>query len=220
MLRFGQLWRVLLDGAMVVLPIGAIVLLVQAILRKAQDAAALVAGRIEHPLLTAAVLLVLLCILFGLLVRSAPGRAVRRVLERKVFELIPGYRLAKALTGNGLLAEDGSRGIRPAFVAIEDGQCPALVMEEFADGRLVVFVPSTPAPMSGALYVFTPDKVTYLNVPLLAFMKVVSSWGLGMREVIEAQMETNARHLGTDYPMPNSLRQSPPVPTASPGAHP
>jgi uncharacterized membrane protein len=207
MFRFGQLWRVLLDGAMVVLPIGAILILVQTILRKAQDAAGHVVGRTEHPLLTAVLLLVLLCLVFGLLVHSAPGRTVRRLLERKVFELIPGYRLAKALTGNGLLAEQGSRGIRPAFAAIEEGQCPALVMEEFADGRLVVFVPSTPAPMSGALYVFTPDKVTYLDVPLLQFMKVISSWGLGLRDIIEAQTETDA------------CDQLPPIPTASPGTH-
>ena len=195
MFRFGTLRRVFLDGAMVVLPIGAIVLLVLAILRKVQDAAERVAGQAEHPVLIAGVGLVLLCLVFGLLVRSSSGRAVRRVLERKVFEQIPGYRLAKALTGDGLLAEHGSHGPRPALAAIEDGQCPALVMEELVDGRLVVFVPGTPAPMSGALYVFAPDKVTYLDVPLLSFMKVVSSWGLGLREIIEAQKGMDARPL-------------------------
>src|ERR1700733_5445029 len=195
MFRFGTLRRVFLDGAMVVLPIGAIVLLVLAILRKVQDAAERVAGQAEHPVLIAVVVLVLLCLVFGLLVRSGPGRATRRLLERKVFEQIPGYRLAKALTGDGLLGEHGSRGPRPALAAIEEGQCPALVMEELADGRLVVFVPGTPAPMSGALYVFAPDKVTYLDVPLLSFMKVVSSWGLGLREIIEAQKGMDARPL-------------------------
>ena len=77
---------------------------------------------------------------------------------------------------------------------------PALVMDELADGRLVVFVPASPAPMSGAVYVFAPDKVTYLNVPLLPFLKVISSWGLGLREIIEAQASRGlgqaADHLG------------------------
>ena len=45
-----QLRRVLLDGAMVVLPIGAIVLLVLGILRKLQDAAAPLSERVGHPL--------------------------------------------------------------------------------------------------------------------------------------------------------------------------
>jgi hypothetical protein len=41
--------------------------------------------------------------------------------------------------------------------------------------------------MSGALYIFTPDKVTYVDVPLLSFIKAISSWGLGLRGIIEAQ---------------------------------
>ena len=182
-----QLRRALLDGAMVVVPIGAVVLLVLAILRKVQDASEPVSGPIGHPVLVAVVLLALLCLGIGLLVRTAAGRVTRRVLERRVFEQIPGYRLAKAFTGDGPLAEHGGRALRPALAAIEDGQCPALVMDELADGRLVVFVPASPAPMSGAIYVFAPDKVTYLNVPVLPFLKVISSWGLGLREIIEAQ---------------------------------
>lgn len=194
-MRIGKLWRVLVDGAMVVLPIGALVLLVIAILRKMQGVSELFTGQIGHPLLAAVALLVLVCLLFGLLVRSAVGNAARRVAERRIFEQIPGYRLAKALTGDSPLAEHGGSALRPALAAIEEGQCPALVMDELADGRLVVFVPSTPAPMSGAVYIFSPDKVTYLDVPLLPFMKTISSWGLGLREIVEAQkgMETCPR---------------------------
>jgi uncharacterized membrane protein len=60
-------------------------------------------------------------------------------------------------------------------------------MDRFADGRLLVFVPGSPAPMSGALYIFTPDKVTFLDAPLLPFMKAISSWGLGLRDIVEAR---------------------------------
>ena len=40
--------------------------------------------------------------------------------------------------------------------------------------------------MSGALYIFAPDKVIYLDAPLLPFMKAISSWGLGLRDIVEA----------------------------------
>jgi uncharacterized membrane protein len=84
--------------------------------------------------------------------------------------------------------------MRPALASIEEGHCPALVMDELADGRLVVFVPGSPAPMSGALYIFTPDRVTYLDVPLMPFMKALSSWGLGLRELIaQAEVEHSPR---------------------------
>lgn len=178
--------RALLDGALVVLPIGAIVLLVLGILGKLQQAADPLSGRFVHPAIVAVAALLLVCLAIGLVVRSAAGRWTRQVLEAMVFEKIPGYRLVKAFAGDGPIAAGGGQAMRPALAAIEEGHCPALVMDTLADGRLVVFVPGSPAPMSGAIYIFTPDKVTLLDVPLLPFMKAISSWGLGLRELIEA----------------------------------
>ena len=180
-----SLQRALLDGALVVLPIGAVVLLVLGIVRKLEQAADPLTGHAVHPLVAAAAALVVACLVVGLLVRSAIGRWTRRRLEALLFEKLPGYRLAKAFAGDGPSAT-GERPMRPALAAIEDGLCPALVMDELADGRLLVFVPSSPAPMSGALYLFTPDRVTLIEVPLLPFMKALSSWGLGLRELLEA----------------------------------
>jgi len=58
-------------------------------------------------------------------------------------------------------------------------------MDEFADGRLLIFVPASPAPTSGTLYIVTPDRVDILDTPLLPFLKAISSWGLGLREIVE-----------------------------------
>jgi uncharacterized membrane protein len=177
--------RALLDGAMVIVPLGAIILLVLGIIHRLQDAAAPLAEHYVHPAIAAVALLVLLCLLVGFLVRSTAGYRARQALEAMIFERVPGYRLVKAFAGEGPLAAHEGRAMRPALAAIEDGLCPPLVMDEFADGRLLVFVPGAPAPMSGAIYVFTPDKVTYLEVPLLRFLKTISSWGLGLPELLE-----------------------------------
>lgn len=177
--------RALLDGAMVVLPIGAVVLLVLGIVNRLECAADPLSGTFGHPAILAVVALVALCAAIGLAIRSAVGRRSREMLEALLLERIPGYRLVKAFAGDGPLLQRGGRSMRPALAAIEEGQCPALVMDEFADGRLLVFVPGSPAPMSGAIYIFTPDKVVLLEVPLLPFLKSISSWGLGLREIVE-----------------------------------
>jgi len=176
--------RALLDGALVVLPIGAIVLLVLGLVGKLQQATDPIAGRYLHPAIVAVAFFLLTCLLIGLLIRSTAGRRARRMLEAVLFERIPGYRLMKAFAGDGPLVKGGGRAMRPALATIEDGQCPALVMDELTDGRLVVFVPGSPAPMSGAIYIFTADKVEFVDVPLLPFMKAISSWGLGLRELV------------------------------------
>jgi uncharacterized membrane protein len=176
--------RALLDGALVVLPLGALALLVIGIVARLRDAADPLSSQFVHPLVGAVALLVLLCLMVGLLVRSAMGAALRRNADRLLFERIPGYRLAKAMLGEGLPAEGGRRP-RPALASIEEGECPALVMEELADGRLVVFVPGSPGAMSGAIYLFTADKVRVLDVPLVPFLRCVASWGLGLRELLQ-----------------------------------
>ena len=177
--------RALLDGAMVVLPIGAVALLVLGIVNRLERAADPLSGQFVHPAIVAVAALVALCAAIGLAIRSAVGRRSREMLEALLLERIPGYRLVKAFAGDGPLLERGGRSMRPALAAIEEGQCPALVMDEFADGRLLLFVPGSPAPMSGAIYIFTPDKVVLLDVPLLPFLKAISSWGLGLREIVE-----------------------------------
>jgi uncharacterized membrane protein len=178
--------RALIDGAMVVLPLGAILLLVLGIVHKLQQAADPLARHYAHPAVAAVALLVLLCLLVGVLVRSAAGLWLRRMLEGTLFDRMPGYRLIKAFSGDGPRSQGGARAMRPALAAFDDGQCPALVMDELADGRLLVFVPGSPAPMSGTLYVFAAERVRFLDVPLLPFLKAISSWGLGLREIIEA----------------------------------
>ena len=180
----GSLRRTLLDGAMVVLPFGAAVLLVLAIVSKLRHATDPLAAEFGHPLLTASVLLVLLCLLVGIMVRSALGRLVRHTLESLLFERIPGYRLAKAFTGNGPLGQ-GSAPPQPALVVIEEGEAPALVMDRLADGRMLVFVPGSPAVMSGSLYIFAPERVTLLDIPLMSFLKAISSWGLGLPALLD-----------------------------------
>ena len=179
-----ELRRALLDGALVVLPIGAIILLVIGILNRLRAATDPLAGTYVHPLLAALFLLVVLCLVVGLIVRSAAGRSARRLLEGALFEKIPGYRLVKAFAADGLLTDGRRQALRPALATFDDGQCPALVMDEFPDGRFLLFIPGSPAPMSGALHIFTPDRVTFLDVQLLPFMKAISSWGLGLREML------------------------------------
>jgi uncharacterized membrane protein len=179
--------RTLIDGAMVVLPIGAIILLVSAIVDKLERAAEPLAGRFLHPAIGALVLLVLLCLFVGLLVRSRVGRRAQRGLEASLFEKLPGYRLVKAFAGEDGPWAEGGRTMRPALAAMGDGQRPALVMDEFADGRLVVFVPGSPAAMSGLISIFSPDRITLLDVPLVPFMKAIASWGLGLKDMVDAK---------------------------------
>lgn len=184
-----SLRRALLDGALIILPIGAIVLLVLGILHRLEDAAHPLAGSVAHPLPVAVAALLVLCVATGLLVRSAMGRWARDALEARLFEKLPGYRLVKAFTSEAPIGAAGGRAPRPALVAFDDSACPGLLMDVLPDGRHIVFVPGSPAPMSGAVHLVAAERVTLLDVPLPAFLKAVSSWGLGLGELVVQSAE-------------------------------
>ena len=179
----------LVGGVLVVLPIYLAVLV---LLKGAQSV-----GNLIRPftmLLPAwlpaenvlSLLLVLtVCFLIGVAVRTRLGKALRERMETSVFERIPGYALFRSLTQQ--VAGEGRENVwKPALVEIEEALVPAFIIEEFEDGRFTVFVPSVPTPLAGAVYILTRDRVHPLDVPFTQAIKTVSRWGSGSKDLVAA----------------------------------
>ena len=132
-------------------------------------------------------LLLVLLIAFsvGALGRTRAGRAARDGLEKSLFERIPGYALFRSLTQQ-LAGRGEERVWKPALAEIEDALVPSFIIEEHADGRYTVFVPSVPTPLAGAVYVLDRARVHPLDVPFTQAIKTVSRWGSGSEELVAA----------------------------------
>ena len=179
----------LVGGVLVVLPIYLAVLV---LLKGAQSV-----GKLIRPftmLLPAwlpaenvlSLLLVLtVCCLIGVGVRTRLGKAIRERMETSVFERIPGYALFRSLTQQ--VAGEGRENVwKPALVEIEEALVPGFIIEEFEDGRFTVFVPSIPTPLAGAVYILTRERVHPLDVPFTQAIKTVSRWGSGSKDLVAA----------------------------------
>ena len=130
-------------------------------------------------------LILLLAFLVGVALRTRTGRLTRERVEKSLFERIPGYALFRSLT-NQLAGQDRETTWKPAMVEIEDALVPGFVIEEHADGRYTVFVPSIPTPFAGAVYVLARERVHVVEVPFTQAIKPVSRWGLGCEELVGA----------------------------------
>ncbi len=136
-----------------------------------------------------ALLLVLgLCFLVGMAIRTRTGRAVRERMEIVFFERLPGYGLLRSLTQR-LAGDTDEEAWKPALVEIEDALVPGFVIEEHDDGRLTVFVPSVPTPLAGAVYVLGPERVHVLDVPFTQAIRSISRWGSGSKDLVAAMRE-------------------------------
>jgi len=136
-------------------------------------------------------LVVILCILVGLVLGTKFGQAMRTRMERSLFQKIPGYEVVRSMTRQ--LAGQGQESEwQPALAEIEDALVPAFIVEELDDGRRTVFVPSSPTPLAGAIYILNPERVHPLNVPFTQAVKAITRWGSGSKELVEAMH--NAEH--------------------------
>jgi uncharacterized membrane protein len=136
-------------------------------------------------------LVLIVCFLIGVVVRTGIGRAIRERMEQTLFGRIPGYTLLRSLTQQ--VARPGEERVwKPALAEIEDALVPAFIIEEFEDGRFTVFVPSVPTPLSGAVYILGRSRVHPLDVPFTEAIKPITRWGSGARELIAA-MESRPR---------------------------
>jgi len=130
-------------------------------------------------------LVLVFCYLVGLAIRTSPGQAIRQRIERAVFEKIPGYALFRSFTRR-LAGESEDEAWKPALAEIEDAFVPAFIIEEHADGRYTVFVPSVPTPFAGAVYVLSRGRVHPLDIAFTQAIKTVSRWGSGCKDLVAA----------------------------------
>ena len=176
-----------LAGFLIVVPIYLAVLLLLKVMKSVvsliRPVALLLPESVPAEMLLSLLLVLVLCLLVGISVRTRIGMAIRERMETTLFERIPGYTLIRSLTQQ-LAGSSNEKVWKPAFVEIEEGLVPAFIIEEFDDGRYTVFVPSIPTPFAGAVYILDRKRVHQLDAPFTDALRAVSKWGSGCRELV------------------------------------
>jgi len=140
---------------------------------------------VGHPLLVAIVLLIGLCFFIGALIRTAIGREAKRMVERNVFEHLPGYTMLRSVAEQ-ISDTNNNSGFKPALVEIEEALVPGFIVETHEDGRCTVFIPSAPTPAAGSIYIIDSARVHPLDVPVTTMMKCITKWGSHSGELLVA----------------------------------
>jgi uncharacterized membrane protein len=183
----------LVGGVLIVLPIYLAVLVLlkgmQSVAALVRPFTVLVPAWLPAENLLSLVLVLFVCFLIGLAVRTRVGRTVRERVERSLFDRLPGYALFRSLTQR-LAGEGRESAWKPALVEIEEALVPAFIIEELEDGRFTVFVPSVPTPFAGAVYILTPERVHALDVPFTQAIKPISRWGSGAKDLVAAMTKS------------------------------
>jgi uncharacterized membrane protein len=187
----------LAGGFLIILPIYLSVLLLlkamKAVAGLARPIATLLPEWLPAEKVLSFLLVLIVCFLVGAAARTPGGRAARERIEKSVFVRLPGYALFRSLTQQ-LAGSVEEHVWKPALAEIEEALVPAFIIEEFGDGRYTVFVPSAPTPVSGSVYILTPDRVHPLDVPFTQAIKSLSRWGSGSKELVIAMESQKNRN--------------------------
>jgi uncharacterized membrane protein len=183
------LFNAFIGGMLVLLPVYLAVLVllkaVQSVVALVRPLAWLLPASLPAGDLLSLLIVLIVCFVVGVAVRSRRGQALRERVEASLFGRLPGYVLFRSLTQR-LAGEDREKVWKPALAEIEEALVPAFIIEELDDGRYTVFVPSVPTPLAGAVYILGRDRVHPLKVPFTQAIKSVSRWGSGAKELVAA----------------------------------
>ncbi len=187
--------RSFVGGLVIVIPIYLAVLLLlkgmQSVAGLVQPFASLLPKWLPAEHILSLLLVLFVCFLIGVAARTPAGQAARERIEKSLFGRIPGYELFRSLTQQ-VAGSHEEHVWKPALAEIEEALVPAFIIEEFEDGHFTVFVPSAPSPLSGSVYILTPDRVHPVDVPFTHAIKSLSRWGSGSKELVAAMKDQKA----------------------------
>jgi len=174
-------------GVLVLVPLGVIVLLLAKIVEILEKIAEPLnlqsATSVIGAVILAVLLVLILCFVVGMFVRTRLGSWSLERFERTVLKQIPGYEIiSNALKG---FAEKKT-AYRAALVRLCGPGTGVLgfIMEENDNGSLTVFVPSVPTLTMGSLHVVDRERVTLLEAGSIDVTNCISQWGIGSRKIL------------------------------------
>jgi uncharacterized membrane protein len=179
----------LIGGVLVVLPIYISVLLLAKTLSRIMALLSPVTAQlpadVQFRRIIAFLIVVAVCFVSGLILRTGTGLRTKNALERMLLVKIPGYTLLRGLAGR-FDSESKSEMFAVALAEIEEALVPAFIFEDLDDGRYVIFVPSVPTPAAGAIYIMARERVHLVDVPFTKAVSVISKWGAGAGDLVKA----------------------------------
>ena len=176
----------ILGGVLFLTPIVVLAL----ILSKAYDfarrglkpVAALIPDRVASGPTMSAILaiavLALVCFLAGLLARTLLAQKFVGGLEAAVLSKVPGYEYIKQ-AGTSVLGVSESSEHPVVLVQIGDAWRIGVQTDIGEDGLVAVFVPNSPNPMSGSVFLVAAQRVRPADAPLALAMACLRRCGTG-----------------------------------------
>jgi uncharacterized membrane protein len=135
--------------------------------------------------LIAAVIVLLVCFLAGLLARSALAQRLKGAAESTVLQKIPGYTFLKGITST--LSPHENADLKPALVSMGTRERIGLEVERVGDDRVVVYLPNSPNAWSGIVQIVSAKQVKPIELHMMSVMEHAEQMGRGTAKILAGE---------------------------------
>ena len=115
--------------------------------------------------------ILIVCYLAGHVARSRSGKSMYQSLDDKMLTLFPRYSFIKSMTA-GMSEDASSTALQPVRVNLDDQSQVAFEIERNEEGLVVLYIPGSPDPWSGAVIHVSAERVEPVSA---SFNDVVNS---------------------------------------------
>lgn len=194
--KIESLKKFLFDGLLFLLPVGFMVFLLSFLFGIITDFVTSFSNLLPHfsklgqemPRLSALIILVLIIIISGWLSRSAFGVMFGNKIEDIVSKIIPGFSVVKQLFMDPKEMFENKK-IKSALALIDDAWLFAFILEEKNDADLlVVYVPSSPLPTSGNVYLMKEEQIKRLDISVKETVTCITQLGIGSSKILAGKI--------------------------------
>jgi len=184
--RLGSFIRITIAGGILFLiPVGAIVFIMAKTIGFLYGLSKPITARLPFKnvagvgvnTLLSIILLLLLCFLAGIFMRTRLARRIVQWLEDRVLVYVPGYSYIRARSKDWFSDEKTSTW-KPASIFVDDNEVICFVTDETED-YYSLFLPSAPTPSSGSICVREKNKVTLLPLTVSETVSMIRQLGKG-----------------------------------------
>lgn len=188
-LRF--VYRTIVGGVVFLLPLLLLLVLVRQAVKVLGAILSPVASHLpiqpsfgmDRPEIAAALLLLLLGFLAGLIAQAGIASRASEAMERMIVSKMPGFRLFKSIAQGAAGIDRGE--VKVVMADIDGAWIMGFILEQHASGLLTVYIPSAPTPTSGSIYFLNEHQVRRVNVPPGAAAKCIMQLGAGAPQLLE-----------------------------------
>lgn len=135
--------------------------------------------------IVAALVLLVVAFVAGLLARTDAGRALTQWIGDSLLGNLPQYRVVTTMA-EGLTKVEQGQGLAPVLVCLDDAwQLGYALPEPMPAGWTAVFIPQSPTPMSGNVVYARASRVRPLDIGMPMAAKLVKQMGVGSAATLD-----------------------------------